>query len=304
MNRRNLLTAAGLSAAAPAMAGAAEPSARRHAMLGPDSLVAAADGTGIYVSDWGEGRPVVFMASLGVPSDMWDYQRLPLSGQGLRCIAYDRRGHGRSSVPGGGYDFDTLADDLASVLDALDLRDAVLVGHSLASGEMVRYVTRHGTGRVSKLVFAAPAATPEVLQSPTNPAGPTAQQFQAFLDGVIAKGFPVWIAENQGPFFVPETPPEIRLWLVQMMMRTPLKPYYDCNRTLASSRFTEELQAIRLPSLVIHGDKDVSTPVERGRRTAALIPGGQFILYEGAPHGLFITHRDRFNADLLAFIKA
>jgi non-heme chloroperoxidase len=303
MNRRNMLMAAGVGAASfGAVVAQAAPGQRPS--LGPDSLVAAADGTGLYVSDWGQGRPVVFLASLGLPSDMWDYQRLPLSSQGLRCIAYDRRGHGRSSVPGGGYDFDNLADDLAAVLDALDLKDAVLVGHSLASGEMVRYVTRHGTGRVSKLVFVSPAATPEVLQSPTNPTGPTAQQFQGFLNGMIAEGLPVWVAENQAPFFVPETPPEIRRWLMDMLIGTPLKPYYECNRTMATARFTAELEAIRLPSLVIHGDKDVSTPVERGRRTAALIPGGQFILYEGAPHGVFITHKDRVNADLLAFIKA
>ena len=302
MNRRNVLIAAGLGPTAPAMAGAVGTSAARRPSLGPDSMVTAADGAGLDTSDWGEGRPLVFLASLGLPSDMWDYQRLALSGHGLRCIAYDRRGHGRSSVPGGKYDFDTLADDLASVLEALDLRDAVLIGHSLASGEMVRYVTRHGTGRVSKLVFVSSAATPEVLHSPTNPTAPTAEQFQVYLDSLVAKGFPVWLAENEAPFFTPETPPEMRKWLVGMMLRTPLKAYYECNRTLGSARFTEELKAIRRPSLVIHGDKDVSAPVERGRDTAALIPGGRFILYEGAPHGLFITHRERLNADLRTFV--
>jgi non-heme chloroperoxidase len=283
------------------IAGAAGAPVGRRLSLEPDSMVVAADGTSLYTSDWGDGRPLVFLAGLGLPSDMWDYQRLALSGESLRCIAYDRRGHGRSSVPGGKYDFDTLADDLASVLDALDLRDAVLVGHSLASGEMVRYMTRHGTGRVSKLVFVSPAATPEVLHSATNPDAPTAEQFQAYLDGVVAQGFPVWLAENEAPFFTPETPPQMRQWLVQMMMRTPLKAYYECNRTLGSARFTEELKVIRTPSLVIHGDRDVSAPVERGRDTAALIPGGRFILYEGAPHGLFVTHRERLNADLRRF---
>lgn len=283
---------------------AVEAAPRKRPTVGVDSLVTAADGTCLYTSDWGEGRPVVFLASMSTPSDMWDYQRLALSRHGLRCLAYDRRGHGRSGVPGGGYDFDTLADDLATVIEAYDLEDVVLVGHSMGAGEMIRYVTRHGFDRVSKLAFVSPAATPELLFSATNPAGLTVEQFNEYLEGQIAKGFPVWVAENEAPFFAADTPSEMRNWIVQMVLRTPLKTFYECNRTLASARFTEELKAIGIPSLVIHGDRDASTPAEAGRQTAALIPGSRFILYEGAPHGLFVTHSERLNGDLIAFIEA
>lgn len=267
------------------------------------SRVVASDGTHLFTTDWGEGRPVVFLASLGLPSDMWDYQRLPLSNRGLRCVAYDRRGHGRSDIPGSGYGFDNLADDLEAVLATLDLKDVVLVGHSMASGEMVRYLTRHGADRIARLVFLAPAATPSVLKSGDSPGGPTREQFEAYLNGVIVNDFPRWIDDNQAPFFTDDTPAATRQWILQMMLRTSLKAMHACNQTMMTANFAAELAAIRLPALVIHGDKDASAPVDRGRRTAALIPGARFMLYEGAPHGLFLTHRERVNADLLAFVQ-
>ena len=154
------------------------------ATLGPGSTVTAADGTTLFVKDWRgnarDDRPVVFLASLGVPSDMWDYQMLFLNLKGHRCVAYDRRGHGRSSVPAGGYDYDTLADDLHTVLEALDVRDAVLVGHSMASGELVRYLTRHGSRRVRKLVFVSPYATPSSLKTADNADGGDARRARLF----------------------------------------------------------------------------------------------------------------------------
>src|SRR3984957_5093877 len=157
-----------------------------RATLGPGSTVTAADGTTLFVKDWQgnarNGRPVVFLASLGVPSDMWDYQMLFLNLKGHRCVAYDRRGHGRSSVPAGGYDYDTLADDLHTVLEARDLHDAVLVGHSMASGELVRYLTRHGSRRVRKLVFVSPYATPSSLKTADNADGGTREELDSFLN--------------------------------------------------------------------------------------------------------------------------
>jgi non-heme chloroperoxidase len=272
------------------------------ATLGPGSTVTAADGTTLFVKDWQgdarNGRPVVFLASLGVPSDMWDYQNL----KGHRCVAYDRRGHGRSSVPAGGYDYDTLADDLHAVLEALDVRDAVLVGHSMASGELVRYLTRHGSRRVRKLVFVSPYATPSSLKTADNADGVTREELDYFLNHIILGDYQRWIEENKAAFFVEDTPATSRDWIVQMMLKTSLKATYECTRAMGAADFRAEMAHITLPALVIHGDKDASAPLERGRRTAAALANSEFRIYEGAPHGLFMTHRERLNADLLDFI--
>jgi non-heme chloroperoxidase len=277
-----------------------------RATLGPGSTVTAADGTTLFVKDWqGDARhdrPVVFLASLGVPSDMWDYQMLFLNLKGYRCVAYDRRGHGRSSVPAGGYDYDTLADDLHAVLEALDLRDAVLVGHSMASGEMVRYLTRHGSARVRKLVFVAPYATPSSLKTADNADGVTREELDYFLNHVILCDYQRWIEDNKAPFFVENTPATSRDWIIQMMLKTSLKATYECTRAMGTEDFKAEMARITVPALVIHGDKDASAPLERGRRTAAALANAELRIYQGAPHGLFLTHRERLNADLLDFI--
>jgi non-heme chloroperoxidase len=276
------------------------------ATLGPGSTVTAADGTTLFVKDWQgdarNGRPVVFLASLGVPSDMWDYQMLFLNLKGHRGVAYDRRGHGRSSVPAGGYDYDTLADDLHTVLEALDVRDAVLVGHSMASGELVRYLTRHGNRRVRKLVFVSPHATPSSLKTADNADGVTREELDYFLNHIILGDYQRWIEENKGAFFSEDTPATSRDWIIQMMLKTSLKATYECTRAMGAADFRAEMAHITLPALVIHGDKDASAPLERGRRTAAALANSEFRIYEGAPHGLFMTHRERLNADLLDFI--
>jgi non-heme chloroperoxidase len=279
-----------------------------RATLGPGSTITAADGTTLFVKDWhGDAhgdRPVVFLASLGVPADMWDYQMLFLNLKGYRCVAYDRRGHGRSSVPAGGYDYDTLADDLHAVLEALDLHDAVLVGHSMASGEMVRYLTRHGGTRVRKLVFVAPYATPSSLKTADNADGVTRQELDYFLDQVILGDYQRWIEDNKAPFFVEDTPATSRDWIIQMMLKTSLKATYECTRAMGAEDFKAEMARITVPALVIHGDKDASAPLERGRRTAAALANAELRIYQGAPHGLFLTHRERLNDDLLAFVAA
>jgi non-heme chloroperoxidase len=245
---------------------------------------------------------VVFVHSWALNSDMWQYQMIHLSGQGLRCIAYDQRGHGRSSQHGYGYEYDTLADDLAALLEQLDLREVTLVGHSMGCGEIVRYLSRHGSSRVARAVFIG-TATPFALKTRDNPDGVD----KAVIDKLRAswvKDFPRWLGENARPFFVPETSPEMVQWVVGMCLQASLKALIDCNHAINETDFRAELAAMTVPTLVIHGDADVSEPIEqRGRRTAQLIPGSQFKLYEGAPHGLMFTHMDRLNSDLLAFIQ-
>jgi non-heme chloroperoxidase len=311
MDRRDILksaVAAGMGmgfAATSQQAMAASPmpsiSAANHPAA---SFIRTREGADLFYRDWGTGKPVVFLSGWALSCDMWNYQMVPLSEQGLRCIAYDRRGHGRSSDPGRGYDYDTLADDLASVLETLDLRDVTLVGHSMASGELVRYLSRHGDGRVERLVFVAPAATPFVLKTADNPDGIDASVLEYFRTQVLLRDFPQWMADNAPPFFVPETSPEMRHWLMSLMLRCSMKALIECNRAMSSTDFRAELPRIRVPTLVIHGDKDASAPLElSGRRTAQLIPGSRLEVYEGAPHGLFLTHMERLNADLLAFAR-
>jgi pimeloyl-ACP methyl ester carboxylesterase len=222
--------------------------------------------------------------------------------KGHRCVAYDRRGHGRSSVPAGGYDYDNLADDLHAVLEALDMRDAVLVGHSMASGELVRYLTRHDSARVRKLVFVSPYATPSCLKTAGNADGLTREEIDYFLNHVILGDYQRWIEDNKAAFFVEDTPATSRDWIIQMMLKTSLKATYECTRSMGATDFTAEMAHITVPALVIHGDKGASAPLERGRRTAAALANSELRIYEGAPHGLFMTHRERLNADLLDFI--
>jgi len=262
------------------------------------------DGQRLFYKDWGTGAPIVFLAAWALPSDMWDYQMMPLSDQGLRCIAYDRRGHGRSSIAGNGYDYDTLADDLAAVFDELDLQQVTLVGMSMATGEIVRYLTRHTARRVARLVFVATAATPARLQTADNPNGIPADRAEWFRRRVLLRDYPNWIEENRQPFFVPETSRPMQEWVRGMMLRTSIKAVIECNRSMTTADFRRELSGIALPTLVIHGDKDVSAPLDAtGVPTAKLIPGARLMVYEGAPHGLFLTHMDRLTGDLLSFAK-
>jgi non-heme chloroperoxidase len=310
MNRRDLLTST-VSVAAGAALLAADPegvwangtkSAGSKNKLLSMPFLETPDHATLFCKDWGAGKPVVFVHSWALNSDMWQYQMIHLCGQSLRCIAYDQRGHGRSSQPGHGYEYDTLADDLASLLERLDLREVTLVGHSMGCGEIVRYLSRHGSSRVVRAVFIG-TATPFALKTADNPDGVD----KAVIDKLRAlwvKDFPKWLGDNARPFFVPETSPEMVQWVVGMCLQASLKALVDCHHAINETDFRAELAAMTVPTLVIHGDADVSEPIEqRGRRTAQLIPGSQFKVYEGAPHGLMFTHMDRLNADLLAFIQ-
>jgi non-heme chloroperoxidase len=266
-----------------------------------DRIVRARDGAALYVKDWGAGPPVLFVHSWAINADMWEYQMTPLAEQGRRVIAFDRRGHGRSQETAAGYDIDNLADDLGAVIEALDLTDLTLVGHSMGGPEAVRYLSRHGAGRVARLALVAPT-TPRLRQSPDNPGGvPQAafDQMRASWRQDRAK----WLADNSRPFLAPETSQAMVDWLIGLMMQTSLKVWLDCNDTVVAGDFRRDLAALRLPVQVIHGDADVSAPLAlTGQPTAALVPGARLIVYEGAPHGLFITHAERLNADLAAFV--
>lgn len=269
-------------------------------MAGP---IRTPQGVRLFHRDWGEGPPVVFIASWSLPSDSWAYQMLALAEAGCRCVAYDRRGHGQSDDPGRGFDFDTLADDLAAVMEALDLRDATLVGFSMGGGEIVRYLTRHGAGRVARIVLIG-STTPMLVRAADNPGGIDPAVFEAFRRESLMRDFPGWIDDNMVPFVTPDTPPGLRNWVKEMALRSSAMALLGCHRAIASADFRAELRAVAVPTLVVHGEHDETCPLElTGKPTAALVPGARLALYEGAPHGLFLTHRDRLNADLLAFVR-
>lgn len=265
-------------------------------------FIETSDRTSLFYKDWGTGKPILFIHGWALNSDMWQYQMLHLASQGLRCIAYDQRGHGRSSDPGQGYDYDRLADDLAAVIEQLNLREVTLVGHSMGGGEVVRYLSRHGNSRIARVVLLA-SATPFMLKTADNPDGVDKKIFD-HMHAMWSRDFPKWLADNARPFFVPETSPEMVQWGVRMCLQSSLKALIDCNQEVTQTDFRAELRKITVPTLVIHGDADQSTPLElTGRKTARLIQGSRLKVYEGAPHGLFVTHIDRLNRDLLAFIK-
>jgi non-heme chloroperoxidase len=280
---------------------ATAPEAKVHA--GKLPYVTTADGTMLYYKDWGTGKPIVFVNSWAMICDMWQYQMAPFVKAGYRCIGYDRRGHGRSTQPSHGYDYDTLADDLAALMEQLDLRDATMLGHSMGPGEIIRYIGRHGSGRVSKIVMLAPT-TPFTLQTPDNPDGLPGAMFEAFRADML-KDFPGWLARNARPFVMPDTSDQLLQWGLNMMLDTSMIAVIECNRIVAETDFRAELPRIKVPTLIIHGTADMSAPLElTGRRTQALIPGSKLIVYEGAPHGLMLTHIERLNADILSFLAS
>lgn len=295
MNRRNVFTAAAVAAAAcaaPTVALAQRPPRRRRVEI------ETRDGVRLFHRITGDGAPIVFIAGWALPSDVWNYQTVPLAEQGFRCISYDRRGHGRSDDPGRGFDYDTLSDDLAAVLDGLGLENITLVGHSMAAGEMVRYMTRHSGARVSKLCFLAPAATP-CLSQYIEPA-----VFEEGRRTKLMRDFPKALREGLPPFLLPDSSTAMIDWVFDMMMRTSQPAVIGCNIALTSADFRAELVRITAPTRIIHGARDVSAPIDMtGRPTAALIPGAELIVYDDAPHGLFLTHIDRINADIAAFAR-
>jgi len=267
------------------------------------NIIEAADGTQLFYRDWGTGAPVVFLSAWALTSQAWQYQMVRLTDEGLRCVAFDRRSHGRSSDPGRGYDLDTLSDDVASVLNSLDLKDVTLVGHSLGCAEAARYVLRHGSSRVAKLIMIAPAL-PYIEKAPDNPDG---------IDPLINEGFrnafrmdfPGVVMANLRPFVNATTSQAMMDWVLQMMSETSLKALVDINRTVCVTDLREVLPKITLPTLILQGDADVSAPLPlTGQRTAALMPNAMLKVYAGAPHGLIFTHLDQVNEDLVNFTRS
>jgi pimeloyl-ACP methyl ester carboxylesterase len=272
----------------------------RRAIRAP--FIETHDGARLFYKEWGTGQPILFVHSWAVNGDLWQYQMIHLADQGMRCIAYDQRGHGRSIDPGSGYEYDTLSDDLAAVIEQLDLRGVTLVGHSMGCGTITRYLTRRGASRVKRAVLVSPTL-PFLLKTENNPQGVDKMAFERLRAG-WRKDFPKWVGENARPFFTAETSDGMVQWGISMVLQASLKALIDCNRADVETDFRDELPRLAVPTLIIHGDKDVSAPVDfTGRRTAALIPGSRLIVYEGAPHGLMLTHVERLNADLLAFIR-
>lgn len=297
MQRRDLLLTA--AAAATMTAGAASAAANSAK---PPPRIRTRDGTELFHLDWGSGTPVIFVHAWGLSSRMWAYQTAYLSGHGIRCVAFDRRGHGRSDVPNGGYDLDTLADDLATVIEQLDLRDAVLVGMSMGANEILHYVGRHGTGRVSRIALLGPT-TPFVLQTADNAHGAPKAYFEQNWN-IWSSDFPKWVEDNKLPFFTPETSPQMMAWVAEMLCEVSVPVAIATNRAAISTDLRPVLAKIDRPVLILHGDNDQSAPLElTGRRTAAGIKGAVLKVYPGGPHGLFVTHMKQVNADLLEFIR-
>lgn len=240
---------------------------------------------------------------------MWEYQMLPLSEQGMRCIALDRRGHGRSDDPGRGYDFDTLADDVAALLQHLDLHAVTLVGHSMGCCELVRYLSRYGTERVERAVLVS-AITPYRLQTSDNPDGVPLAAIDV-LNGSLLSDRPRYFADGAITFFglgstwpqPPVVSPELVQWLVNLGLHASPKALRECQRSSITTDFRPDMRACLVPTLVIHGDKDTSAPLERcGRRTAQMIEDSELRVYGGAAHGLFLTEKERLTHDLATFI--
>ena len=272
------------------------------------TTIVAKDGTRIFYKDWGSGQPVVFSHGWPLTADAWDGQMAFLGARGYRVVAHDRRSHGRSGQTWGGNDMDTYADDLAMLLEALDLHDVVLVGHSTGGGEVAHYIGRHGTSRVAKAVLVS-AVPPLMLRTEANPGGLPIEVFDGIRKGTF---------DNRSQFFKDLALPfygynregatlsegvRDSFWLQGMM--GGIKGQLDCIREFSEVDYTADLKRFDVPALIVHGDDDQIVPIgAAGLMSARIVKGATLKVYPGAPHGLPTTHQDRFNADLLAFIQA
>ncbi|MBR0668722.1 alpha/beta hydrolase [Roseomonas hellenica] len=313
-SRRGLLIAgtgiagaAALPAADAAAQSAARPAARPPVRRGVSSITTR-DGVEIHYKDWGRGQPVVLSHGWPLNADSWEAQAFHLANNGFRVIAHDRRGHGRSSQPWDGNDMDHYADDLAQLIEALDLRNVALFGFSTGGGEIARYVGRHGTRRVAKLGLIS-AVPPLMLKTAANPGGLPIEVFDGLRAGSIADRSKLYRDIASGPFFGFNRPGAQvsqgmidSFWLQGMMAGH--KNAYDSIKAFSETDFTEDLKKFDKPTLIVHGDDDQIVPIDAaGRASARLVPHATLKVYAGAPHGLADTHKQRLNDDMLAFLR-
>jgi non-heme chloroperoxidase len=273
------------------------------------ATITTRDGTVIFFKDWGTGQPVVFSHGWPLNADAWDEQAFVVASNGFRAIAHDRRGHGRSGQPWAGNDLDTYADDLAELIEGLDLRDVVLVGHSTGGGEVTRYIGRHGTGRVAKAVLLG-AIPPLMLRTDANPGGLPMEAFDAIRAGVTADRAQFYrdlssqfYGANRSGAEVSEGVREA-FWL--WSMQAGFKGAFDCIKAFSETDLTEDLDRVDVPTLIVHGDDDQIVPIGASAlRSAELVKDATLKVYPGAPHGLanVAPYKDQFNQDLLAFLK-
>jgi non-heme chloroperoxidase len=266
------------------------------------------DGTQIYYKDWGSGQPVVFSHGWPLSADAWDEQLMFVADKGYRAIAHDRRGHGRSSQTWNGNEMDTYADDLAALTEKLDLKDAIHVGHSTGGGEVARYIGRHGTKRVAKALLLG-AVPPLMLKTTANPGGLPMDVFNG-LRAEVAKDRSQFYKDLSAPFYGANRPGSkvsqgVRDQFWRLSMQVGYKGAYDCIKAFSETDFTEDLKKFDVPTLFIHGDDDQIVPIGAAALIASkIVKGAVLKIYPGAPHGLMVTHRDQFHADMLAFFQA
>jgi non-heme chloroperoxidase len=300
-----MLSAAPITAAAGNTGGSPSSTNKEVSTM---SKITTKDGTEVYYKDWGTGRPVVFSHGWPLNADAWDDQMFFLASRGFRCIAFDRRGFGRSGQPWNGNDYDTYADDLSSLIEATSVEGVAMVGHSAGAGDIARYIGRHGTRRVAKTVMVS-SIPPLMLKTPANPGGLPIGVFDGIRSALLTDRAQFY-RDLSGPFYGANRPGSTvsqgtkdALWL--WSMQAGLRGSYEGIKAFSETDFTTDIKKIDVPTLIIHGDDDQNVPIaDSALLSSRLIKKATLKVYPGAPHGLTVTHKDQFNSDLLAFIQS